>query len=69
MFNLYGHPRAIKTGYTYLNLFKTLNDDIQFLNASLMKYYMPFSPGFDPLFLELVQKLRKCYGSEMLVYN
>lgn len=30
---------------------------------------MPFSHGFDPLFLELSQKLRKCYTNESLVYD
>lgn len=30
---------------------------------------MPFSAGFDPLFLELSQRLRKCYARESLVYD
>lgn len=51
MFGVYGHPRVTKTGYAYLRLFKEFNDDLEFLKDSLMKYYMPFSAGFDPLFI------------------
>lgn len=69
MFGLYGYPRATKTGYAYLRLFKEFNDDLEFLKDSLMKYYMPFSPGFDPLFIELVQQLRKAYTNQTLVYD
>ena len=69
MFGLYGHPRDTKTGYAYLRLFKEFNEDIEFLKDSLMKYYMPFSPGFDPLFIELVQQLRKCYTNQSLVFD
>lgn len=39
------------------------------MKDSLMKYYMPFSPGFDPLLIELVQQLRKCYANQSLVYD
>ena len=63
MFNTYGHPRKTKAGYRYLHIFSEVNDEIQFLNDSLMKYYLPFSTGFDPLFLESVQKLKKCYAN------
>lgn len=69
MFNQYGHPRKTRTGFYYLNLFRTFQEDILFLSDSLLKYYIPFSPGFDPLFTELVQRLRKSYAVENLVYD
>ena len=69
MFGLYGHPRDTKTGYAYLRLFKEFNGDIQFLKDSLMKYYVPVLAGFDPLFIELVQQLRKCYTNQSLVFD
>jgi hypothetical protein len=63
MFNNYGHPRVTRVGFSYFELFREFDEDLQFLRESLLKFYIPFSSGFDPLLLELSQRLRKCYAN------
>lgn len=51
MFAAYGHPKNTGVGYSYLTMFKDFDEDVQFLKESLLRFYVPFSGGFDPLFL------------------
>jgi hypothetical protein len=63
MFTTYCHPKVTRVGFSYFSLFQQFDEDLEFLKDSLLKFYMPFSAGFDPLFLELSQRLRKCYAN------
>jgi len=56
-------------GTYYLDLFKTFDKDIEFLKTSILKFYMPFSQGFDPLFLEQARQIRKLYIQKRIVYD
>jgi hypothetical protein len=56
-------------GSYYLKIFKTFDKDLEFLKTSLLKYYMPFSMGFDPLFLEQARQIRKLYTERRIVYD
>lgn len=44
-------------GNFYINLFKIFDEDLKFMSKSILKYYMPFTKGFDPLFLEQSKNL------------
>jgi len=54
--------KDIKLAKYYLNIFTTFNSDLEFLKRSILKFYMPFSLGFDPLFLEQARQIGKFYA-------
>jgi len=63
------HSKDIQAGSYYLTIFATFNSDLMFLKDSLLKFYMPFSSGFDPLFLEQARQIGKLYAEHKIVYD
>jgi hypothetical protein len=50
MFAAYGTPKKGEAGYEYIKVIKKLSEDLKFLRESILRYYMPFSRGYDALF-------------------
>lgn len=55
-------------GY-YLDMFKMFDKDLTFLKDSLLQFYIPFSNGYDPLFLEPLRLIKEAVRDGKKVYD
>lgn len=65
----YDPEKTPALGSHYLVLFRDFNSSLKFLKDSYLTNYIPFSDGYDPLFVQVLKSTQSRHQSNSLQYD